>query len=109
MVCLEFDAAIDALEEASAARDPGGGVGRTSVYDGETVSKALREGGGFRNGNFGVFRAYGRVADKSQYGYPLDATQMIIVALKGKNGWKVFAQISKTDGFRVERIDKATG
>jgi len=89
--------------------DPGGGVGRTSEHSGESVSKALRETGGFRNGNFGVFRAYGRVADKSQYGYPLTATQMIITALKGKNGWKVFAQIAEANKFRVERIDKQAG
>jgi len=89
--------------------DPGGGVGRTSEHSGESVSKALRETGGFRNGNFGVFRAYGRVADKSQYGYPLTATQMIITALKGKNGWKVFAQIAEANKFRVARIDKQAG
>jgi len=104
-----FMVSADRSRLMAAHIDPGGGAGRKSVYDGETVSKALRGGGGFRNGDFGVFRAYGRVSDKSLYGYPMDATQMIIVAIKGKNGWKVFAQISKTDGFSVERIDKATG
>jgi hypothetical protein len=34
---------------------------------------------------------------------------MIITALKGKNGWKVFAQNADANGFRVERIDKPTG
>jgi len=56
---------------------------------------------------FGV--SYGCVADKSQYGYPPSATPMIITALKGKNGWKVFAQNADANGFRVERIDKPTG
>ena len=86
--------------------DPGGGVGRTSTHTGESVSKALRENGGFRNGNGGVFRAYGRVSNGAEYGYPLTASQMIITALKGKSGWKIFAQIAEANGFRVERIDK---
>jgi hypothetical protein len=104
-----FMVSADRSSLVAAHIDPGGGVGRTSTHTGETVSKALRENGGFRNGNGGVFRAYGRVSDKSLYGYPLTATQMIITALKGKNGWKVFAQIAEANGFRVERIDRQAG
>jgi hypothetical protein len=85
--------------------DPGGGVGRTSVHTGESISQALRATGGFANGNGGVFRAYGRVADAGQYGYPKSATQMIITALKHNDRWQVYAQIAEGNGFRLERID----
>ena len=86
--------------------DPGGGVGRTSTHTGQSISKALRASGGFNNGNGGVFRAYGRVADgASDYGYPQSSTQMIIVALVHKGRWQVYAQIANGTGFRVERID----
>lgn len=101
-----FMVSADRSSLVAAHIDPGGGVGRTSTHTGESVSKALRENGGFRNGNGGVFRAYGRVSNGAEYGYPLTASQMIITALKGKSGWKVFAQIAEANGFRVERIDK---
>ena len=101
-----FMMSADRSSLVAAHIDPGGGIGRKSKHTGESVSKALRENGGFLNGNGGIFRAYGRVSDKSQYGYPPSATQMIITAFKGKNGWKVFAQIAEANGFRVERIDK---
>ena len=101
-----FALSADRSSLVAAHIDPGGGIGRTSTHTGESVSKALRENGGFRNGNGGVFRAYGRVSNGAEYGYPLTASQMIITALKGKSGWKVFAQIAEANGFRVERIDK---
>jgi len=89
--------------------DPGGGVGRTSAHTGESISAALRAGGGFANGNGGVFRAYGRVAEAGQYGYPKSATQMIITAVKHNGRWEVYAQIAEGNGFRVERIDNLAG
>ena len=89
--------------------DPGGGVGRTSTHSGESISQALRANGGFANGNGGVFRAYGRVGNAGQFGYPKSATQMIITALKHNSRWHVYAQIAEGNGFRVERIDNLPG
>lgn len=73
--------------------DPGGGIGRTSEFDGVGISKELREGGGFANGNGGEFKAYGRVAN-NDFGYPEDADQMTIVAVRSNEQiWGVYAQV----------------
>lgn len=73
--------------------DPGGGIGRSSEYDGVTISKALRENGGFANGNGGEFKAYGRI-DANGYGYPKDVDQMTIVAARSHDDiWHVYSQI----------------
>ena len=73
--------------------DPGGGVGRTSEFDGITVSKAMREDGGFANGNGGEFKAYGRI-DGNGFGYPADIDQMTIVAARAHDdNWHVYSQI----------------
>ena len=101
-----FMVSKDGSSLVAAHIDPGGGVGRASTHTGQSISKALRASGGFSNGNGGVFRAYGRVADGSaDFGYPQSSTQMIIVALVHKGRWQVYAQISQGAGFRVERID----
>lgn len=104
-----FMVSIDGSTLVAAHIDPGGGVGRTSRHTGLSVSQALRAGGGFRNGNGGVFRAYGRVAGVDQFGYPQSATQMIITALIHKGRWQVYAQIAEGNGFRVQRIDNLPG
>jgi hypothetical protein len=104
-----FMVSADGSSLVAAHIDPGGGIGRTSNHTGESVSKALRDNGGFRNGNGGVFRAYGRVADATQFGYPTSAQQMIITALRLKNRWRVYAQIAEQTGFTVKRIDKPAG
>ena len=101
-----FMLSADGSSLVAAHIDPGGGIGRTSNHTGESVSKALRENGGFRNGNGGVFRAYGRVADATQFGYPKSAQQMIITALKRNGRWRIYAQITEQNGFKVERLDK---
>lgn len=73
--------------------DPGGGVGRKSDYDGVTISKSLRESGGFANGNGGTFKAFGRI-EGAGYGYPKSADQMTIVGVKNINDqWEVYAQV----------------
>jgi hypothetical protein len=99
----------DGTSLVAAHIDPGGGVGRTSPHTGESISQALRANGGFNNGNGGVFRAYGRVADAGPFGYPKSATQMIITALKHHGRWQIYAQIAEGNGFRVERIDNLAG
>jgi hypothetical protein len=95
----------DGTSLVAAHIDPGGGMGRNSNHTGQSISKALREGGGFRNGNGGVFRAYGRVSDPGQFGYPATASQMIITAVKRDGRWQIFAQIAEDNGFRVQRIE----
>jgi len=73
--------------------DPGGGVGRKSIYNGVMVSEAMRENGGFANGNGGEFKAYGRV-EGNEFGYPQDIDQMTIVAAKSHDDiWHVYSQI----------------
>jgi hypothetical protein len=96
----------DGASLVAAHIDPGGGIGRTTTHTGQSVSQALRANGGFRNGNGGTFRAYGRVNDENRdFGYPMSADQMIIAALKVENRWRVYAQITEGTGWRVKRID----
>jgi hypothetical protein len=104
-----FMVSADGTSLVAAHIDPGGGVGRTSPHSGESISQTLRVNGGFKNGNGGVFRAYGRVADAGVFGYPKSATQMIITALTHSGRWHVYAQIAEGNGFRVERIDNLPG
>ena len=75
--------------------DPGGGVGRVNDFDGVGISQKLRDDGDFANGNGGEFNAYGRIAG-SGFGYPTDAEQMTIVAVRSNNNvWGVYSQIIK--------------
>lgn len=103
-----FMVSPDRTDLVAAHLDPGGGNRGPTTHTGESISQALRQRGGFRNGNGGAFRAYGRVANAGTFGYPY-AKQVIITALKNPqdNGrWAIYAQIeSLAGGFRVERID----
>lgn len=88
---------------AAAHIDP---QGKTTQVTGQTISKALREGGGFSNSLGGTFKAYGRVDTGSgTYGYPQTAEQMTIVAIKDNGAWAVYAQITLATHREVERID----
>jgi hypothetical protein len=77
--------------------------------DGDKMADVIRPGGGFANGNGGVFRAYGRQRDPAKFGYPIDAQQMIVVAVCRDNKWEIWSQITENNGSRtVERIDNST-
>lgn len=98
-----FCFSVNGASLVAAHIDPGGGIGRESEFDGVTISKALREGGGFSNGNGGDFKAYGRIKD-GDYGYPETADQMTIVGVRSVNEWEVFSQILKDD--KIESAEK---
>lgn len=88
---------------AAAHIDP---QGHATGVTGQTVSQAMRDNGGFQNGNGGTFQAYGRVADGSaEFGYPQSATQMIVVAVKRGGAWRVYSQTELAGALTVRRLD----
>jgi hypothetical protein len=87
--CYCFQVSKDKKTLVAAHLDPQKGKGE----DGESISKKLREGVGFKDwkDDDGWIRAYGRVKDpKTGYGY--GDGRITIVAVKGKDGWAVFSQ-----------------
>jgi len=86
---------------AAAHIDPGRGTGHT----GREISKALRNHGGFSNGNGGEFKAYGMRREEDSFGYPRGALQTIIVGIKQGTTWVVYAQTLLGDTIRVQQID----
>ncbi len=85
--------------------DPGKGEDAPS---GAELSKTMREGGGFSDGNGGDFKVYGRVPDKSGLpGYPESAGSMTIVGVRKGTEWRLYSQIKGLDGSIVsaQRID----
>jgi hypothetical protein len=111
-----FCFSINGTSLVAAHVDPGGGVGRTGGTTGEDARKTMVTHTGFRNGNGGTFKVYGRLATSSDgYGYGnirdtasrIASRQMAIIGLLGKNGWKLWSQQVFVDGaIVVQRIDK---
>lgn len=96
---------VNGSNYAAAHIDPGRGEGAST---GEVISQALRAHGGFRNGNGGTFKAYGRVGDGSGlFGYGKSVGYTIIIAVKHSNTWEVYAQLQHVDKHvEVKRIDQ---
>ena len=82
---------VNGASLAAAHINPQTGTGIT----GQHISQQLQVGGGFENGNGGEFKAYGRVdtPGPNVFGYPQNAQQMIILAIKQGGAWHVYAQI----------------
>ena len=88
-----FQVSKDRKQLLAAHIDPERGKGES----GESLSAKLRDGGGFQNGNDGVFRTFGRVKNPgADFGYGDGLTT--IIAVKGSGGWALFSQTQTPAG-----------
>lgn len=92
---------VNGASLAAAHIDPGLGT----KIRGQDVSQQLQANGGFSNDIGGTFRAYGRVdPGPNVFGYPPNAQQMTILAVKQSGAWCIYSQIDMGTHLDVSRI-----